>query len=234
MKFRIVFLSVAMMGLVTLTTLSAQTPNPDDANLFPSGAVILFQGDSITDGNRGRNADPNHVHGHGYVYLLASYLGANFPEKNWTFVNRGISGDTVEKLAERWEEDAINIKPDVLSILVGANVWILHQTPEDFESHYDQLIAETLKALPDVKLILIEPFCCEPGGAELSKPFRDTVARLAEKYHVPYVTLQDALDKATAESDDPHRWVWDGIHPTTAGHWIIFTRWLDVVRSVKN
>ncbi|MBP5621401.1 MAG: hypothetical protein J6X44_05245, partial [Thermoguttaceae bacterium] len=35
-----------------------------ESELFPKNATILFQGDSITDGNRGRNLDPNHILGH--------------------------------------------------------------------------------------------------------------------------------------------------------------------------
>ena len=43
--------------------------------------IILFQGDSITDGNRGRNNDPNHIMGHGYAFSIASRAGAKFPDK---------------------------------------------------------------------------------------------------------------------------------------------------------
>lgn len=231
MKYLTFFLIAALFVIAGRSSLPAQTVTPSDGGIFPEGSVILFQGDSITDGNRGRSEDPNHIHGHGYVYLIASYLGANFPEKNWTFVNRGVSGDTVEKLAARWQNDAIGIKPDVISILVGANVWILDTTPEEFESSYDRLLAATLEALPNVKFVLIEPFCCQNGGAQMTKEYREAVVRLAEKYHAPFVSLQNEFDRLTAESSDPHRWVWDGIHPTTAGHWVIFTRWLDAVRS---
>jgi lysophospholipase L1-like esterase len=62
---------------------------------LPESPRILFQGDSITDGNRGRGADLNHVHGHGFVYLLAARLGAGSPGQNATFLNRGVSGNTV-------------------------------------------------------------------------------------------------------------------------------------------
>ena len=120
----------------------AQTPVPSDAILFKKDAVILFQGDSITDGNRGRTEDPNHIHGHGYVYLIASYLGANFPENNWVFYNRGVSGNTVVRLAERWRTDTLDLHPDVLSIMIGANDFCGvggETTPEEFEKNYDRL-----------------------------------------------------------------------------------------------
>jgi lysophospholipase L1-like esterase len=81
--------------------------------------IILFQGDSITDGNRGRNADPNHIMGHGYAFSIASRVGADFPTSGFNLYKRGISGNKVTDLKNRWQEDALNIKPDVLSILVG-------------------------------------------------------------------------------------------------------------------
>lgn len=57
-----------------------------------SPSVILFQGDSITDGGRSRNDDPNHFLGHGYAYLISSRLGAELAEKQPTFYNRGLVG----------------------------------------------------------------------------------------------------------------------------------------------
>ena len=93
----------------------------DSIAAFFDGARILFQGDSITDGNRGRNTDPNHILGHGYQALISSRYGADIPERHLLFMNRGVSGDTVSALARRWQTDTINLKPDILSILIGVN-----------------------------------------------------------------------------------------------------------------
>ena len=59
---------------------------------FAPGARVLFQGDSITDGNRGRGADPNHILGHGFVFIIAAKFGAEFPGAKLDFINRGVSG----------------------------------------------------------------------------------------------------------------------------------------------
>src|SRR3954466_4147847 len=93
----------------------------DPAPEFPAGARILFQGDSITDGNRGRTADPNHILGHGYAFIIAAKYAAQFPAQHLTFINRGISGNKVSDLAKRWTSDALLLKPTVLSILIGIN-----------------------------------------------------------------------------------------------------------------
>lgn len=84
--------------------------------------TILFQGDSITDGNRGRDQDPNHIHGHGYVYLIAAELGYELVDTQPHFINRGIrgiSGNRVSDMYARWNEDAISLRPDLISILAG-------------------------------------------------------------------------------------------------------------------
>ena len=84
--------------------------------------TILFQGDSITDMKWGRNQnDRNHYLGHSYVYLIASRLGVDMAEAGFEFFNRGMSGHTVGNLKARWQKDAIDMKPDVLSILIGVN-----------------------------------------------------------------------------------------------------------------
>ena len=94
------------------------------------GQRVLFIGDSITDGNWGNSCgtakpssertlwDMNHIYGSGYMYLCATYYQGNYPEKEYEFFNRGISGNTLEDLEKRWEADVIDMKPDVLSVLI--------------------------------------------------------------------------------------------------------------------
>jgi lysophospholipase L1-like esterase len=88
---------------------------------FREGNTILFQGDSITDGNRGRGLDPNHILGHGYQFIIAAKFGGRLPSRHLSFLNRGVSGNTVADLQKRWEKDTLALKPDILSILIGVN-----------------------------------------------------------------------------------------------------------------
>ena len=111
-----------VLALTALLLSAPATPGGlEPIPAFTSGALILFQGDSITDGNRGRSPDPNHILGHGYVFITAARHGAAFPELKLDFMNRGVSGNSVRQLDERWQKDTIELKPDVLSILVGVN-----------------------------------------------------------------------------------------------------------------
>jgi hypothetical protein len=75
----------------------------DSMPIFHKNDVILFQGDSITDGGRQRDGnDFNHIMGQDYGYIIAAQIGLQFPDRNLNFLNRGIGGNTVKDLAGRW------------------------------------------------------------------------------------------------------------------------------------
>lgn len=207
---------------------------------------ILFQGDSITDGNRGRNDDPNHILGHGYAYLIAAELGVVLAEQQPVFINRGVSGDRASDLYARWNEDAISLKPDWLSILIGVNdIWRMMKqeasgATDRFERAYKRILDETKEVLPDTRLILCEPFILNTGApAEAwaeweakAKHYQAVVKKLAEQYDAVFVPLQETLDQACQRADAAY-WLWDGVHPTTAGHKLIAKQWLDTVENSK-
>jgi len=198
---------------------------------------ILFQGDSITDGNRGRTPDPNHILGHGYAFILAARYGAAFPELALDFMNRGISGHTVLALRARWGEDTLALRPDVLSILIGVNDWACKIPVEQYAEVYDGLLTAARSANPDLKLVLCEPFVLPVGG--LKDNFASTladmrqrsevVARLAAQYGAALVPFQQAFDDACRLAPADY-WIWDGVHPTYSGHQIMADTWEQAVR----
>jgi lysophospholipase L1-like esterase len=177
-------------------------PTPQDPMpVFTDGARILFQGDSITDGNRGRNSDPNHILGHGYQFIISTKYGAELAERHLTFVNRGISGNRVSDLARRWQKDTLDLKPDILSILIGVNDLGLGVPADQFEQQYDQLLADAVRVLPNVRLVLCESFGLPVGGKkDIWERYRADLAvrpaivvKLGEKYHAPRRAFPEAL-----------------------------------------
>ena len=82
------------------------------------GETMLFIGDSITDcGRRGADAPL----GSGYVSLFAELATARHPERAIHYINKGIDGNKVSDLVERWREDVLFHEPDRLSIKIGIN-----------------------------------------------------------------------------------------------------------------
>ena len=210
----------------------------------PNGLIFLFQGDSITDGNRTRDNDWNHVMGHGYANLIASRLWFDYPEKKLMFYNRGISGNRVKDLDARWQKDTLDLKPDVLSILIGVNDIIAiikdrePESIEEFEETYRRILDRTKEALPNIQLILCEPFILPLGWvnekpevwqSEISKR-QILVKILAKEYNAIFVELQEPFNKVLKKAPANY-WIWDGIHPMPAGHELMAREWIKEVKK---
>jgi lysophospholipase L1-like esterase len=216
----------------------AAVPTAERIAVFTSGARILFQGDSITDGNRGRSADPNHILGHGYVFIIAAKHGAAFPDLKLDFMNRGVSGNTASNLQQRWQKDALDLKPDLLSILIGVNDSSRGVPPDQYEQAYDRLIADTKAANPRIRLVLCEPFLLPVGKKKENyetwradiQQRQEIVARLAQKHGAALVRFQSAFEEACQRAPAEH-WIWDGVHPTYSGHQIMAETWERTVRA---
>ena len=229
---RLILLAAAL--LIPFAALHAAEP----IAVFTRGARILFQGDSITDGNRGRSADPNHILGHGYAFIIAAKFGATFASLKLEFINRGVSGNTVPDLQKRWTADTIELKPDVLSILIGINDQG-HGVPlEQYEAAYDALLTEARAANPKLRLVLCEPFTLPVGKRKENyeawragvQARQDAVARLAAKHGAALVRFQQVFDSACKTAPAEH-WIWDGVHPTCSGHQLMADEWERTVRE---
>ena len=208
---------------------------------FAKGSRLLFQGDSITDMKWGRNQkDRNHYLGHSYVYLIAGRLGVDLPEAELDVYNRGISGNTVANLKARWQKDAIDMKPDLLSILIGTNDVGRGVNPNDFETDYRFILDESLKANPKLKLVLLEPFVLKSGRLTDENAWKArrtatdkmgaVVAKIAKDYNTVHIYTQDIFDAATKIAP-PEHWIWDGVHPLPQGHELIARNWIQEVSA---
>ena len=193
--------------------------------------TFLFQGDSITDADRRRD-DINNF-GYGYPNIIAAKYMSEFPNE-LSFINKGISGNRIVDLYARIKIDLINLKPDYLSILIGINdVW--HELAsengvanEKFRKILSMLIEEVKEELPEIKIIMIEPFVLKgPATEDNWTEFRNetelrakTVKEVAEKYNLSFVPLQDKFDELSKNTETTY-WLADGVHPTAAGHGVI-------------
>ncbi len=201
-------------------------------NLFEGNSVILFQGDSITDCGRNRENQDNL--GDGYVKLITEMLSDRYSQYDIRCINRGISGDKIRDLSLRWDIDCIDIKPDLLSILIGVNDTLI--TPAgQFEEEYRMLLQRTTMAL-NSKIILCEPFLLL-GNNNAYRDDLNPKIEIVHKLSEEFCTLLLPSDKIFREScslHPPEYWAPDGVHPTPAGHALIAKSWIEYVNlSIK-
>jgi lysophospholipase L1-like esterase len=207
--------------------------------LLEEGAVVVFQGDSITD--CGRNRDDSASLGAGYAMMTAGWYQASHPDRCARFMNLGVSGDRVRDLQERWQADCLGLRPSWVSILVGINdCWRRYDSNEPtsveaFHAGYRDLLTRLRKA-SDAHVILMEPFLLhvQPGQEKWREDLDPKIAAvrdLAAETGAFLVPL-DRLFAEACKSQPPAFWAADGVHPTPAGHALICRAWLDVVGAV--
>jgi lysophospholipase L1-like esterase len=211
--------------------------------IFGNENTILFQGDSITDAGRDKEKElPNIARsfGLGYAFLAASALLKALPEKNLTIYNRGISGNKVYQLAERWQKDCLELKPDVLSIIIGVNdYWHKRNgqyegTVEVYEKDYRKLIQSTIDKLPNIKLVICEPFyvlntsAVDGTWAAPMKEYQEAAKQIAHDFNTLWVPFQQVFDEAVKHAPATY-WTADGVHPGMPGAQLMAEAWLRVV-----
>ena len=204
------------------------------------GQTILFQGDSITDAGRERGryyANDASGMGSGYAHHIVTHLLGKYPEKNYRFYNRGISGNKVFQLADRWEEDCLQLQPDVLSILIGVNDywhkldWGYKGTVETYKKDLNKLLERTKKHLPEVRLIIGEPFAVKGGSAINERwgafhDYRKVAKQIAEEHDAIFLPYHSIFEKAL-EMAPVSYWCPDGVHPSLAGAYLMKEAWVE-------
>lgn len=230
---------------------------------------VLFIGDSITDGGWGNSGgdnrpssersewDKNHIFGHSYMMLCASHYQSERAADDMTFWNRGISGQTLQQLADRWQQDCLDLKPNVVSILVGTND--IHYYLEEkekaqkdgknvaafdvkaWEARYRNLLRQTCDSLPGVRLVLGTPFVAKAGWVgeaenyaereQLVRQLAASVRTIANDFHATLVPFDELFAQLRADNQNGNNsyWIWDGIHPTPAGHRQMADLWIKKV-----
>ncbi|QEC55678.1 SGNH/GDSL hydrolase family protein [Flavisolibacter ginsenosidimutans] len=237
--------TVASLSIPSLVT-SAFAAEPMRKKIgLQKGDVILFQGDSITDA--GRKKDDAGVNaasalGSGYAMLAASDLLYKYADKSLKIYNRGISGNKVYQLADRWQKDCLDLKPNVLSILVGVNdFWHTlvngyKGTIETYRDDFTTLLTRTKQALPDVKLIIGEPYAVSGIKAVDEKwypafnDYRTAAKEIAGKFDAAFIPYQSIYDKAQQSAPGVY-WTGDGVHPTLAGAHLMAHAWMEAVKG---
>lgn len=204
---------------------------------IPHGSRLLFIGDSITDAGRDPYGEPSpwlpdYGLGRGYVSQVWATITSARPEAGLRIFNKGISGNTVRDLEARWKPDVLDLRPDVLCVMIGINdVWRqfdvperseVHVGPDEFRDTLGRLLSTTHPLLH--ALYLASPFFIEPSQDDPMRRRMDEygaiVRDLAAAHGATFIDVQAAFDALLA-----HRHAsaiaWDRIHPGPHGHAVI-------------
>lgn len=208
---------------------------------------IVFIGDSITDSNRNYEAIPAgwSSFGDGYVNLINAYTTALLPDKEYMVVNKGISGDTIVDLKSRWQQDVLDFKPDIVTIMIGINdVWRHFDgtfcqndfvNPVLFEQTYRELIEETLAK--NIKVVLMSPFMVEENRKNpmrlMVDEYRLIVQKLSQEYRLVSGDVQNEIDQFLKHQSS-YVLSSDRVHVSLAGHLLIAKEWLEVTKIIGN
>lgn len=198
---------------------------------------ILFQGDSITDANRLMTEDG---FGNGYPHYVVGMLTEKYKDIDFEFVNRGISGNRCEHLLARWQSDAVDIDPDIISILIGVNdCWFYEdkeaKMPDEYFEYCYRSILDDIKNKTHAKIIMLEPFLIDAPGlpgirADVSMKTQ-VVRRLAREYADVYIPCDGIFAEASIHKD-PAYWSDDGIHPSPAGAELLARHYVDAISPI--
>ncbi len=145
--------------------------------------------------------------------------------------NRGISGDTSDRLLERLYDNALNISPKNLVILIGTND-IGNVVPTDVTiDNIDKILAETKAHCPDANIILeaVYPVNKNMSAAaaamvgvrknEAIRNINQKISKLAEKHGCIWLDLTDKLSADNGNLNS--KYCYDGLHLNVHGFKVV-------------
>ena len=181
--------------------------------------------------------------GNGYALLAASNLLIDYPTTDWHTYNRGVSGDKVFQLSDRWEKDCLDLQPDVLSVHIGVNdFWhtLTHGyegTVDTYEKDFLKLLKRTQSSFPKIKLIIGEPFVVLGGTAidteawiPTFRAYQKAAADIARQIGTVFIPYQQIFDAAVANQGVAY-WCPDGVHPSLAGSALMAKAWIKALHK---
>ncbi|RQW18561.1 GDSL family lipase [Bacillus sp. C1-1] len=192
---------------------------------------ILFIGDSITECYRSEREHHSNQLGYGYVSFIYALLQATYPSKHYKVSNKGIGGNTIRDLQERWQRDVLSVKPDLLFIMIGINdVWRQFDQPSTISEHvYPDEFIETYRHLVQQssakKIFLLSPFYIQSEKGDPMRKMMDHYGTLtksvAQSCNISFIDLQKQTFDPLMQGLDDIEIAQDRIHPSSVGHMAI-------------
>lgn len=188
---------------------------------------ILFIGDSITDVKFNRRKRFT-IKGKN-IYALQLKKRFKKYSKNIKVEIKGIASNRTYHVYDRLTADCINLKPDVVIMLIGVNDAWENYVPEKYppllrpmEPHIREIYRRLRTELPNTQVLYLMPFLIDaveekfPYHKTLDE-FREVLRSIALENGATVLDLQEIFYQAQ-KSIEPEKLAVDGIHPTNLGH----------------
>lgn len=191
--------AAVVVAAVVLTVLATDDPAPD------AGLPTVFLGDSIT---RGASPSGDTAAGSWVTYAVAD------PRSPWALAaNAGVSGETLDQMSERFDDDVLDRDPEGVVILGGTNDVFAGVPVEESIGALRRMVEAARAARIEVWVVAPPPL--DPGADPALVELVEAERELADELGVPF------LDPRPALADEDGGWreglSFDGVHPTEEG-----------------
>lgn len=170
---------------------------------------IVFIGDSITE-----------------IFNINELFSAFCNENGIEIYNRGISGDTSNRLLERLDRNLINIEPKAVALMIGTNDFSYTANSEYVFRNIKKIVEKIQSSLPSTKIILecLTPvntttYKFEKSRKKSIKSLNNLIRDYARKNNLSLIDVYDRLIDNNDNFDT--KYTYDGLHPNVLGFEII-------------
>lgn len=188
---------------------------------------IVFFGDSLTKrtGRMDSEIPANRYavsYVESYVDLLVKRLLIHFPQLEFTIYNRGVGGDTVLNLLERYQKDVLPLKPTLMFLWIGQN---------DAKNFDDSRFQKGVSCLlewcrqDNIRVVLLSTSAHRDEHKMVFLERADRILlSLSQEYQVDYVDVKTpmlAVMEYNRSSQHPIMLFTDGSHLSELGNMLI-------------
>ena len=201
-----------------------------DKIIIKNDSKVLFLGDSITDVKFNRRQRFSIKGKNIYALQLKKRFKQRSPAIKVEI--KGIASNRTYHVYDRLTADCINLKPDVIIMLIGVNDAWENYVPENYpplvrpmEPHIREIYRRLRTELPETQILYLMPFMIDTVKEKLPfhktlDEFREVLQAIALENGASVLDMQAVFNEAQKTSA-PKDLAVDGIHPTDLGHRIM-------------
>lgn len=166
---------------------------------------IIFLGDSFTNRTGVKNSVvPEKMfstsYTGNYTEIVSKRLYVHYKDINFRFYNKGISGDSVYDILERFNKEFKDIFPNVVILFIGHND-VKKEGTDVFADGYSTLIDKICKCCNKVIGISVIPMKDHPEMNTKIVEFNEIIKNVLIKYGYEYLNIYDSFLDAMQNSE---------------------------------